>query len=115
MRLAGAIGAKPHLQATRLVLDVRERGAAEVAQLHDPTGDRDHRAIGCVDVRVGMRGLVRVEQTARLIDGRARREVDTVGRNPTSGELIDLAPALCKEVVGWHCGLSSPARLAACA
>jgi len=72
MGIAGAIGAKPRLQAARLVLDVRERRAAEITQLHDPSSHGNNRPIGCVGVRAGMRGLVRVKHTARLIRGRAR-------------------------------------------
>ena len=109
VRATGTIGAEPHLQAARLVLDVRERSTAQVAQLHDPTGDGDDRAIRRLDIRVGMLCLIGVEQQARLIHGRGGREVDTVGRDPARGELVDLAPALCKEVVGWHAAIF-PAR-----
>ena len=42
---AGAISAKPHLQAAGLVLDVGECGTAQVAQLHDPAGHRHNGAV----------------------------------------------------------------------
>ena len=100
--VAGAIGAKPHLHATGLVLDVRERGTAEIAQLHHPAGDRDDRSIRRVDIGIRMLGLVRGEQPARLLDGRGRREVDAVRRDPARTQLVDLAAPLCEEIVGWH-------------
>ena len=78
MRAAGAIRTEPRLHAPGLVFDVRECGTTEVSQLHDPAGDRDHRTIRSVDLRVGVLGLVCDEQPARLISGRGRREVDTV-------------------------------------
>src|SRR5580700_488819 len=102
VRTSRAIGTEPRLQATGLILDVRERHTAEIAQLHDPTGHADTRTVRSVDVGGRVLRFIRGEQVARLVSGRGRREVDAVGRNPACGELIDLSPALGEEVVGWH-------------
>ncbi len=84
------------------ILDVRKRGAAEISQLHHPAGNGDHRTVRGVDCGIRVLGLVTGEQAARLLDGRARLEVDAVGVDAAPTQCIDLAAALCEEIVGWH-------------
>jgi len=102
MRVPWPVRAEPHLHPAGLILDVRECGAAEIAQLHHPAGDRDHGPIRCVDLGIRTPRLICRQQPARLLDGGVRREVDAIRRNPACREFLDLAAPLCEEIVGWH-------------
>ncbi len=102
MRIAGSVRAEPHLHPAKLVFNMREGRATQIAQLHDPARHRNHRTIRSIDVGAGVVLLVCVEQPARLIHGCGGREVNAVRGNPTRGKFVDLAAPFRKEIVGRH-------------